>query len=237
MDLADRTALMRAQQAESEIEVVVRRSPRARRYRIEVKRDGTAVLTIPARGSEREARAFLERQSKWLERARERVFSRPRMPAVWQPGSRILFRGGWVTIEPIATGRPAVSLGGRVLRVRDLEADLRPVIEAQFKRIARVEIVARVWELAAVHGVSIRRVSIRGQRTRWGSCSAGGTISLNWRLVQTPDWVTDYVILHELVHTRHMNHSARFWRSLAEICPSWKEAERWLKEHGAILGD
>lgn len=227
---------MRGDTAAQDGGIVMRRSSRARRYRIEVKRDGTAVLTIPVRGNEHEARAFLERHAEWLERARARVCGRPRLPAIWNLGTQIVFGGEWVTIVPVEEGRAAVSLGGRALRVPALDGDLRPVLESHFRRIARIEISARVWELAAVHGVSIRRVAIRGQRTRWGSCSAAGTISLNWRLVQTPDWVVDYVILHELVHTRHMNHSSRFWRALAEICPSWRESELWLKEHGSILG-
>jgi predicted metal-dependent hydrolase len=79
-------------------------------------------------------------------------------------------------------------------------------------------------------------VSVRNQRSRWGSCSARGTVSLNWRLVRTPDNVRDYIILHELAHLREMNHSDRFWARVAETCPGWREAERWLKRHGSLVG-
>jgi len=74
-------------------------------------------------------------------------------------------------------------------------------------------------------------VSVRNQRSRWGSCSRHGTISLNWRLVQTPTFVRDYIILHELAHLKEMNHSKRFWREVARLCPDFGRAERWLKEH------
>jgi predicted metal-dependent hydrolase len=83
----------------------------------------------------------------------------------------------------------------------------------------------------------VKRVTVRAQRTRWGSCSRRGTVSLNWRLVQTPDFVRDYIILHELAHLRHMNHSARFWREVERLCPEYRTAEHWLKKQGGWLGE
>ncbi len=86
-------------------------------------------------------------------------------------------------------------------------------------------------------GVDIKQVTVRNQpRSRWGSCSSTGTISLNWRLVQTPDAVRDYIIHHELMHLREMNHSARFWARVEEVCPAWRDAERWLKRNGSLVG-
>jgi predicted metal-dependent hydrolase len=83
--------------------------------------------------------------------------------------------------------------------------------------------------------VPVRRISIRNQRSRWGSCSRRGTISLNWRLIQAPPAVRDYLILHELAHFREMNHSQRFWREVARLCPQFAEAERWLNQHSDLL--
>jgi len=77
---------------------------------------------------------------------------------------------------------------------------------------------------------------VRDQRSRWGSCSLQGTISLNWRLVQTPDFVRDYIIYHELMHLWEMNHSERFWARVEEVCPAWRDAELWLKRNGSLLG-
>jgi predicted metal-dependent hydrolase len=90
-------------------------------------------------------------------------------------------------------------------------------------------------ELAKLHGIEVARVSVRNQRSRWGSCSRRGTISLNWRLIQTPAWVRDYIILHELAHRREMNHSDRFWREVERLCPDYLAAERWLKAQRAVL--
>lgn len=129
-----------------------------------------------------------------------------------------------------------VALAADVFRVAKLHGDLRPTLEAHFLRRAKVELPARTWELAAVTGVEVKEVSVRNQRTRWGSCSSTGVISLNWRLVQTPDFVRDYIIYHELMHLREMNHSARFWAQVADVCPGWQDAELWLKRNGSLLG-
>ena len=83
-----------------------------------------------------------------------------------------------------------------------------------------------------LHGIEVHRISIRNQRSRWGSCSRRGSISLNWRLVLVPDFVREYVMLHELMHRRELNHSPRFWRLVAGVCPRLVEARRWLRTEG-----
>ena len=86
-------------------------------------------------------------------------------------------------------------------------------------------------EVATISGVDVKHVTVRNQRSRWGSCSAGGTVSLNWRLVQTPDSVRDYIIYHELMHLKRMDHSPAFWKLVAEVCPNYEEARRWLRRN------
>jgi predicted metal-dependent hydrolase len=219
-------------------EIIFQRSHRARQYRLVLRPDGTAVATIPVRGSEREAQHFVERHRDWLKRAREREARRPRSAGVWAPGTRVLWRGELAEIRvPAAGERPQVCLGGDVFRVPGFDGDLRAVLESHFARRAKIELPARTWELAALSGADLRHVTVRNQRSRWGSCSASGTISLNWRLVQTPESVRDYIIYHELVHLRYeMNHSDRFWARVAAVCPWWREAEHWLKRNGSLLG-
>lgn len=113
----------------------------------------------------------------------------------------------------------------------------RPKIvdEAAVRRQARVELPPRLLQLAAVHGIDVRRVSIRDQRSRWGSCSRRGSITLNWRLMLVPDFVREYVMLHELMHCRELNHSPRFWRLVATVCPRLVEARQWLRTEGQAL--
>jgi len=84
--------------------------------------------------------------------------------------------------------------------------------------------------------MNVTRVSVRDQRSRWGSCTAAGAISLNWRLVLTPESVRDYIIYHELMHLREMNHSPRFWACVEEVFPRWQEAEAWIKRNGGHTG-
>jgi predicted metal-dependent hydrolase len=94
---------------------------------------------------------------------------------------------------------------------------------------ARLELPTRLQELAAEHHLTVSRISIRNQRWRWGSCSPSGRICLNWRLVLMPAWVRDYVLIHELMHLRRMDHSARFWKLVASACPGYQKARQWLR--------
>ena len=114
----------------------------------------------------------------------------------------------------------------------ETEGCSRDSVEKILRRLAKVELPEDTFSLAKRHGFAPRRVSIRNQKTRWGSCSSTGAISLNWRLVQVPAFVRDYVILHELVHLDHLDHSTRFWERLAKGCPNLNAAEAWLKLHG-----
>lgn len=218
-------------------DLVFERSVRAERYRLTLRKDGVAVATIPARGNERDARAFVEQHRDWLERARARQRAKPRAATVWTVGTHVLWRGELSEIRKASEGeRAAVCLAADVFRVARLDGDLRATLEAHFLRRAKIELTARTWELAAETAMDVKEVMVRNQRTRWGSCTAGGVISLNWRLIQAPESVRDYVIYHELMHLKEMNHSARFWRRVEEVCPPWREAEVWLKRNGAMLG-
>lgn len=97
------------------------------------------------------------------------------------------------------------------------------------------ELPARLMELAAEHGVTVRRISVRNQRSRWGSCGRDGHICVNWRLVRMPAWVRDYVLIHELMHMRRLDHSAKYWALVAAACPNYEAARRWLRLHGRSL--
>ena len=114
------------------------------------------------------------------------------------------------------------------LPFRTRGTDRKELLLVAGPRTYHVELPPRVEELAGRHGFHVSALSIRNQSTRWGACSPAGRISLNWRLIQMPPGVRDYVILHELVHIQHLNHSARFWRALERLCPGYKEARRWL---------
>ena len=107
--------------------------------------------------------------------------------------------------------------------------------EPALRARARIELPDALRALAASHDVTVTRVSVRNQRSRWGACSAQGAITLNWRLIVVPAFVREYVMLHELMHRRELNHSRRFWRHVAVVCPRYQEARRWLLTEGQRL--
>jgi predicted metal-dependent hydrolase len=96
---------------------------------------------------------------------------------------------------------------------------------------AKRDLPPRLLCLAADFGLAVARVSVRNQKWRWGSCSRRGHICLNWRLVNTPDWVRDYVMVHELMHLRRMDHSKGFWKLVAKVCPEYERARQWLRAY------
>jgi len=169
------------------------RHPRARRYVIRVRPDGGLRVTLPPRGSLREARAFVEEQSAWIERERRRLEEE--------------------SARPRATEFPSLS----------------PEAERAARARARVTLPVRLQQLAAEHGLRVGKVSIRNQRHRWGSCSRDGHICLNWRLEVMPAWVRDYVLVHELMHLRRLDHSHKFWKLVAAACPEYQRARAWLR--------
>jgi predicted metal-dependent hydrolase len=202
-------------------------------------------VTIPRRGSQREAERFLLAQHAWIDRQRaslvERLAKRP--PRTWANGHQVLVRGVALVVRWGFGSAPGEQVrlheDSLVVWARDPDAsgDLRGIVTMWLWRLARVELPARLRTLAAQQNLDVKAVSVRNQRTRWGSCAPNGRISLNWRLVQTPDAVRDYVLIHELMHLRQGNHSKRFWRLVAAACPGYQSARQWLKGHERLLLD
>ena len=207
---------------------------RARRYILRVRPDGTLRVTVPRGGSRAEAERFAERHRCWIDRERQRVRTE-HAPATWSDGTTILVAGvsEVIRIQPSGSNL-LISYGNRTIRARR-DADVRATIEKDLRALAATQLVPRLQMLAAKHAVAVSRVSVRSQSSRWGSCSPSGAIALNFRLVQMPPEVRDYVLLHELMHRRQQNHSRRFWREVAAVCPGFRDAERWLRTRGRTL--
>lgn len=212
------------------IEFVRRRG--ARRYILRVMDDGTLRVTVPYWGSRREARQFAEGQAAWV--ARQRAQRVARVTSRWAVGATVLVDGVPQRLTDLGDGR--LALGADVLPGRLAAGDdAGDVVRAWLRQRAAAHLPGELARLAERHDIPVTRVSIRDQQSRWGSCSRRGTISLNWRLVQTPPFVREYVLLHELMHRRELNHSARFWRLVAAACPRYVEARAWLRQDGATL--
>jgi predicted metal-dependent hydrolase len=208
----------------------VRRSDRARRIRVTVDPERGVQVTLPRRARMRDAEAAVAELAPWIERRLADVDAA--RAAVAARGDAIPFLGGTVRAVP-EPGRSRVHRRGGDLLVP--AGDAGPAIERWLRRAARDEIVPRAHRAAAALGREVARVTIRDQRTRWGSCSSTGALSFSWRLVLAPEEVLDYVVWHEACHLRHMDHSPRFWGLVAQHCPGYEAPRRWLREHGATL--
>jgi len=208
------------------IPVAIVRHRRARRYVLRVSSDGSLRLTVPRSGSILGGLRFASRQAEWIVRERQRQRDRARP---WSAGTSLWFRGEHVTL---AFDGASVTCGAVRIGVAGPAIDLRDAVESGLRALAAQELPRRCLELAATQPLAVGRVVVRNHRSRWGACSARGVISLNWRLIHMPASVVDYIIWHELTHIHHPDHSPRFWRAVAAVCPGWREAERWLRRHG-----
>jgi predicted metal-dependent hydrolase len=197
--------------------------------------DGGLRITIPRGGSKAEALRFVERHLTWAVKERARRRTRP-TAAPWGAGTRILLDGQSVplTIEEHA-GSITLAVGPIRTSVASQMPDYRVPVQRALRAAAAGNLPARLLELATRHGLTVARVIVRDQRSRWGSCSASGVIALNYRLIQMPADVREYVMIHELAHLVHANHSRRFWRTVERMCPAFRSAERWLKSAGQSL--
>ena len=225
------TAVMIGQ---SKLPLVCVRNKRAKRYIIRLLPERVLRVTIPRGGSKREALRFVSKNFAWV----EKQFLSMRLQDSLLPDEAslalgtVLFRGRRVPVQRVCEDESLACFASQCDRDLSGESSLRDTVETMLYRLAKVELPEATVRLAKVHGFNPGRVTIRNQRTRWGSCSGTGAISLNWRLIQVPAFVRDYVILHELIHLDHLNHSIRFWERLAKACPNLNAAEAWLKLHG-----
>lgn len=211
---------------------VLRRSARARRLAIRVHLDGRVEVVVPRGVGDAVIGGFLHRHREWIAR---RLAERARPPAApsFPPSSIVLPALGqtyWVHLAG-GRGRARANVVGDALLVisgaQDTDSARRAVRDWLIEH-ARAAFEPRLRELAEHGGFRFRRLQLRRQRTRWGSCSSRGVISLNVCAVfQSPE-VLDYLMIHELAHTRHMNHSPAYWREVALYCSDWRRLDREL---------
>ena len=218
-----------------EIPYTVRRSARARRVRVNVHAHTGVEVVLPTRAPERAAAAAVSELRPWIER---RLSDAQEVLAL--AARALADRAG--TVPYLGTPLELVSEPGRTRVHRRGERLLvpagdaaRPALERFYRRAARAEIASRLDRATTLAGASYTDLSIRGQRTRWGSCSAGGHMSFNWRLLLAPERVLEYVVWHEVCHLEILDHSARFWALVERHWPSYREERAWLSRNGATL--
>ena len=225
-----------------DISYVFKRVPRRRDVHILVDDEGTLEVRAPWRFSLSKARALLRENGDWvlqtLDSVQQRLAQRPRLTT----GARLplLDESLRLDVRPQAQidlfdraqpRRGRVERRGTLLRVIAAslgDGELRALIERWYRHEAATYLAGRIEHYAPRLGVHPSRVTIRGQRSRWGSCSGKGTVSLNWRLMMVPGALADYVVVHELCHLRHMNHSPHFWAMVACVIPDHRQRRHRL---------
>src|SRR5215475_6202302 len=215
----------------------LRRHRRARRYTLRIHpTDREAILTMPPRGTIAEAKEFAQLHGGWIAARLGRL---PKA-APFQPGTVVPLRGTPHRIVHRAGMRGTVwtetrESGDKVLCVAGGYEHIDRRIHDFLKREARRDLHKVALDYAEMLGVRVKRLSIRDQSSRWGSCTSAGSLSFSWRLILAPPFVLDYLAAHEVAHLVEMNHSARFWKVVARICPSVERAKRWLDTYGNDL--
>lgn len=227
----------------------LRRSHKARQLRIEVRADSLLVV-LPRGVPEAAAHRLVAERLSWILRTREQLRQRRERTAAatppWVAGEgQVLWQGrAWPVVLCRQEGaRPQLEVDAKVIRVSlgsdlapaESAARLRAVLVSWLRADAGAQVAHRLPRLAQCTGLRPSGWRIGAQRGRWGSCGIHGRIHLNWRLAMAPPAVLDYVIVHELCHLRHRDHSARFWKLVSQHAPGWQAHRRWLRDHGHWL--
>jgi predicted metal-dependent hydrolase len=241
-----RALLYRRQSEPSAIEIIfdrsvylvqLRRHRQARRYTLRIDAASRAVvLTIPPRGSLKEARDFAQKHGGWIAARLDRLpaaapFAHGLDVPLRGVSHRIVHRRGqrgtaWVEIDDL--GQRLLCVAGETPHVDRRIADF-------LKREARRDLEHASLRHAETLGVIVRRIAVRDQSSRWGSCSNSGVLSFSWRLILAPPYVLDYLAAHEVAHLVELNHSPKFWRLVRRLYPNFERAKAWLDGHGTDL--
>jgi predicted metal-dependent hydrolase len=233
------SSLITLEHAGETIVVALRRATTARRFTLRVRfaaRD--AVLTMPSRASIRDARAFAERHAAWI------AARLSRLPATipFSHGSIVPMRGVDHALVHLPERRGSVWIEERddahtrfALCVAGGAEHVHRRVQDHFKREARRDLEDAVARHTSALGLPSRGVGLRDTVSRWGSCSAAGSLNFSWRLILAPSFVLDYLAAHEVAHLVHLDHSPQFWSLARRLCPETDRAEAWLGTHGAHL--
>lgn len=228
----------------------LRRSERAKKTRIVVTADKIEVVA-PPKVPERKIKAFVEAQQDWIRDAVKRVASRTRTvtgmaPAHYGEGAQIPYQGRHLplAIKPTQAKTLRVQLLAEAqfmvylpttLADSDSSEHIKNALERWMKQQAKLHAVNMIAKHADKYALRPRGLRIKTQKSRWGSCGPKNDVNLNWLLMLAPPLVMEYVVVHELCHIKHKNHSKDFWQLVAEHMPDYLQHRRWLKQHGASV--
>ncbi|MFH1382126.1 MAG: SprT family zinc-dependent metalloprotease [Chloroflexota bacterium] len=218
----------------------VKRSARARHLRLEMRPESGLTVIIPRSGSLRHVSDILKAKQGWI-LTNLAKYDRTPKPVVREikAGDAVPYLGQklMVLMEASCGKASCVRLeqGKLIASTASVPVKLNMLLEQWYRAQAGRLIMQKVEEWSSRLDIKHNGITVRGQKTRWGSCSRQGKLSFNWRLLMAPEPVIDYVVVHELTHLKEMNHSKRFWQAVAKHCPEWRELKKWLRAHEAEL--
>lgn len=209
---------------------------RRRTVALVITRDAALVVRAPFRTPVSQIDSFIARKSSWIRRKiAEAAARRAQSLRAFTEGERFLYLGVEYPLALVDGPGPSVTLDGALRVRRSVAPEVRRALVAWYRQEAVTVIRERVELYAAISGLAYGRFTVTDARSRWGSCSAADGVSFSWRLVMAPIDVIDYVVVHELTHIRHKDHSKRFWTAVAAVYPEYEESRAWLKENGHLL--
>ncbi len=232
---------------EQVIEYSIRESKRAKNINIRVDAKKGLELVYPVGVKKPTPKEILKIKEKWILSALDNLQAKEekRFERRYQQGETFQFLGDDITLNVIQKTRGqriTVNLTRNTLDV-SLPSDIHPrdtdvirdAVEKFYRNEAKAYIPDRTFEIADELGYKVNRIVIKNQKTRWGSCSNLNNLNFNLRLMMTPPEAIDYIIIHELCHITHMNHSKRFWNLVGKHCPDYKYWRKWFKENSRLL--
>jgi len=198
-----------------------------------VESDGSVTVRAPLRLLERAIREFVEKHVDWVEKKRAEIRAIvPIRSKQYQSGETFLYLGKEYSLEVVAVQNKKLILDERFKIAESALKNAELVFQNWYRQQAKQWIVERVKHLAELHQLHYEKVKITSARTRWGSCSPKNTLNFSWRLMLTPPEMIEYVIIHELAHTIHHNHSKRFWKLVEKLLPDYKARRKQLRQYG-----
>lgn len=210
-------------------------NPRARRLTLRLDSRGTPVLTVPRFTPKWFVNRFLKSQEEWIARQQEKL--KENKPVFMTEDSVTIFGKTYPkTVQPTSGSSKAVIKGDSIVVHVHSGKKETDILTTFLKNTASHYIVPRVHQLAKKMRVDFTTITLRAQRTRWGSCSSRGSLNFNWKLIHFAPHIIDSVIIHELAHRKHMNHSAEFWRFVEQFDPEYRLHRGWLKRQGIGVG-
>jgi len=224
----------------SEYPIFIQYNSRQKHIRLRISSEGRIVLSAPIGTSRSKIRGVLKHKQTWLA---SKIQETQRGLEQNNPTEKVYLEGRLFLVEfentKLSIYNIDVDYEQQIVKISGDPVNQQKIsglLEGWLRKEAKFRLSSLAEEISDELGIPYKKLFLRNQRTRWGSSSTRGNISLNWRTVMAPPAVQRYLLIHELIHQKHMNHSTRFWLDVGRICPGYKQHEAWLKENRALMG-